>query len=64
MEQEKELSEAERMEVFRVLVSAQDSAMSVAESRQMVCRQFELSDQQVRQIEREGINASWPPLEA
>ena len=42
---------------------AQDTnEMSVSESRQHVAKQFELTDAQVRQIEDEGIEKEWPPL--
>ena len=36
--------------------------MSVSESRQHIGKQFELTDAQVRQIEDEGIEKEWPPL--
>ena len=42
------------MEVFRALVEAQDGELSVAQSRQMVSRRFDLSEKEVRTIEREG----------
>lgn len=56
------MSEARRMEIFRALVEAQDGAMSVTQSRQSISRQFELTEDEVRQIEREGLNKQWPPL--
>jgi hypothetical protein len=53
----------QRQEVFHTLVTTQDlGEMSVPESRQHVGKQFELTDAQVRQIEDEGIEKEWPPL--
>src|SRR5262245_53112305 len=57
-----DLPEPRRQEVFRLLVVAQDLQMSVAESREMVCGRFGLTEGQVRGIEREGFTARWPPL--
>jgi hypothetical protein len=56
------LSEAERKDVFRALVEAQDGRMSVAQSREEVARRFGISDQQLRRIEQEGVDGDWPPL--
>jgi hypothetical protein len=56
------LPEQSRKEVFQMLVEAQDRQMSVAESRQLVAGRFGLSEGQVRGIEREGLDAQWPPL--
>jgi hypothetical protein len=59
---DKDLSQGERMEIFLALVEGQDSGLAVAKSREAVATRFGLSDQQVRRIEREGIEAEWPPL--
>jgi hypothetical protein len=56
------LSQAERMGVFLALVEAQDREMTVAGSRQAVAERFGISEQQVRRIEREGLDGNWPPL--
>jgi len=61
--EELELPEERRKEVFAALVEAQDQAMSVSQSRQLVAQRFGLSDAQIRQIEREGMDQQWPPLE-
>jgi hypothetical protein len=61
-ETEQGLSEQRRQEIFLELVNAQDQDMSVPQSRKLVAERFEVSEQQVRQIEREGIDQSWPPL--
>jgi hypothetical protein len=59
---DKPLSEDQRKEVFLALVDAQDHDMSVQHSRQHVAARFGLSEQQVRHIEREGLDNGWPPL--
>jgi hypothetical protein len=57
--QEQVLSEAERKDIFRALVDAQDHAMTVPQSRRAVAERFGLSEGQVRQIEREGLDQGW-----
>jgi hypothetical protein len=59
---DKKLSQAERMEVFAALVAAQDGRMGVAQSREAVAERFGLAQEQVRRIEREGLEGTWPPL--
>jgi hypothetical protein len=56
------IPEERRREIFRALVEAQDRAVPVPESRTSVARHFGVSESQVRSIEREGIDANWPPL--
>jgi hypothetical protein len=56
------MPEDRRKEVFAALVEAQDQAMSVAQSRKLVAERFQLSEADVRQIEREGMDQQWPPL--
>ena len=58
-----QLPEPQRKEIFRALVDAQDQEMPVDVSRQVVAERFGLSEEQVRQIEREGLDNDWPPLE-
>ncbi len=55
------LSQEERMEIFLALVKAQDE-MPVVRSRKVVAERFGVSEQQLRQIEREGLEGNWPPL--
>jgi hypothetical protein len=43
-------------------VEAQDHEMSVAQSRKLIAEKFGVSDIQLRQIEREGLDKEWPPL--
>jgi len=58
-----ELSENRRKEIFFALVEAQDQRMDVAGSRRLIVERFGVSENQVRQIEREGMDNQWPPLE-
>lgn len=57
------LPEDRRMEIFLTLVDAQDHELDVPQSRRMIAERFGVSEEQVRQIEREGIERQWPPLE-
>jgi hypothetical protein len=57
-----ELPEPQRQEIFLALVDAQDHDMNVVESRQLIMKRFGLSEGQLRQIEREGMDNQWPPL--
>ena len=59
---EKTLSEERRREIFSALVEAQDQEITVAQSREEVAMRFGLSQSQLRQIEREGLDNKWPPL--
>jgi len=57
-----QMPEDRRKEVFTALVEAQDQAMSVAQSRKLIAEKFDLTEADVRQIEREGMDQQWPPL--
>jgi hypothetical protein len=57
-----DLSVERRKEIFLSLVSTQDKGVTVLQSRMLISQQFNVSDAQVRQIEREGIDNEWPPL--
>jgi hypothetical protein len=56
------LTQERRMEVFLALVEAQDGQMTVEQSRQAMANRFGISEDQVRKIEREGLDGNWPPL--
>ncbi len=56
------LTENECQTVFQALVEAQDGGMDAAASRRTIAEQFSISEGQVRLIERQGIDAGWPPL--
>jgi hypothetical protein len=59
----KRLTLQQRREIFHALVTTQDlGLMSVAQSRDHVCKQFDITDAQLRQIEEEGLDKEWPPL--
>ena len=59
---DKPLPEPRRKDSFLALVEAQDHGMSPAVSRKAVGERFGVSEGQVRQIEREGLDNDWPPL--
>jgi hypothetical protein len=56
------LTEERRKEIFLALVDAQDHEMSVSQSRKLMLERFSINDEQIRQIEREGLEQQWPPL--
>ena len=58
----KHLSEDERRAAFLALVEAQDAGKGVVLSRKEVAERFGITDREVRRIEQEGLDASWPPL--
>jgi predicted Zn-dependent protease with MMP-like domain len=57
------LSEALRKEIFAALVEAQDQEMRVAESRHEIARRYGISEDDLREIERQGLDNDWPPFE-
>jgi hypothetical protein len=58
-----EMSEPLRQKIFLALVSAQDQETDVAESRKLMAQRFGVSESQIRQIEREGLQNKRPPLD-
>ena len=56
------LAEDRRKEIFLAIVDAQDKQMDVPQSRKLVIQRFGVSENQVRLIEREGMDRQWPPL--
>jgi DNA-directed RNA polymerase sigma subunit (sigma70/sigma32) len=59
----KRLTTQQRQEIFHALVSTQDMGlMTVSQSLQHVMKQFDITEAQLRQIEDEGIDKEWPPL--
>jgi hypothetical protein len=54
--------EPQRKEIFQALVDAQDHEMTVAQSRKLIAEQFGISQNQLKDIEREGLEQQWPPL--
>jgi hypothetical protein len=53
-------AEAERREVFRSLY--EDPGRTAAEARAAAAERYELSLEEVRLIEWEGVGSGWPPL--
>jgi hypothetical protein len=56
------LSETIRREIFQALVDAQDQAVPVPQSRQLVAERFGVSISRVQEVERQGLANQWPPL--
>jgi len=54
--------EPRRKEIFQALVDAQDKEMGVAQSRKFIAEQFGVTENMIRDIEREGLEHEWPPL--
>jgi hypothetical protein len=59
---DKPLAESQRKEIFLALVDAQDHEMTVTQSRKHIAEHFGITEGQVREIEREGLENDWPPL--
>jgi hypothetical protein len=60
----KRLTVAQKKEIFRSLVQTQDQGdLSVPDSMKQVCELFHITEHQLRQIQDEGINKEWPPLD-
>lgn len=59
----KRLTTQQKQEIFSALVSAQDSgSMTVAQSHDHIMKQFGITDEQLRSLVDEGLEAQWPPL--
>jgi hypothetical protein len=56
------IPEDRRKEAFRALVEAQDRRLSVPDSRREVATRYEITEADVKAIEREGVEKGWPPL--
>jgi hypothetical protein len=56
------VTEDRRRAIFRAVVEAQDAGMSVEASRADTARRYEVTEAQVKAIEREGLEKGWPPL--
>ena len=51
-----------RQELFLRLVNEQDAGKNVERSRSLIGDAFGISEPEVRNIEREGLDKQWPPL--
>jgi hypothetical protein len=58
----KRLTLQQRKEIFHALVSTQDVVPNVRKSYEMVTEKFEITEDQLHQIEEEGLEKEWPPL--
>ena len=52
----------QRQTIFRAVVETQDGGMGVAPSRAEAARRFAVTEEQVKDIEKEGLANQWPPL--
>jgi hypothetical protein len=60
----KRLTVQQRREIFLALVRIQDEgSMTVGESLQHIQKEYAISESQLKQIEEEGIDKEWPPLD-
>jgi hypothetical protein len=59
----KRLSVDRRKEIFHALVTTQDVIPNVPRSRQIVTKKFGITEVQLKEIEDEGLEQQWPPLE-
>ena len=57
-------NEDRRRAIFAALVEAQGQSRSLHEAKQQVLAQFGVTWAIVEQIEREGMDKEWPPLDA
>ncbi len=58
----KRLPVEKRMEIFLNLVQTQDTMHNVRKSYEAVTESHEISEEQLKQIEQEGLDNEWPPL--
>jgi len=61
-EQSDEITVEQRQMIFKAVVEAQDGGQTVTESRAEAARRFSVTEDQVKEIEREGMDNQWPPL--
>ncbi len=59
----KRLTVQQRREIFQNLVDTQDSLpLNVRKSYEIVTERYSITESQLRQIENEGLEKQWPPL--
>lgn len=58
----KRLTLQQRRDIFKDLVATQDLGTAVRRSYEIVTERHEISDAQLKQIEEEGLEKEWPPL--
>ncbi|MCC6417415.1 MAG: hypothetical protein IT429_04120 [Gemmataceae bacterium] len=52
----------QRQEIFHELVITQDTVGNVRKSYEILTDKYQINDEQLRQIEDEGLDKEWPPL--
>lgn len=52
-----------RRAIFLALVAAQDEGLGVAASRDRIAGEYGVTTDDVREIEKEGLAAGWPPFD-
>jgi hypothetical protein len=50
-------------EIFRRIVQLQDEGVSVTESREQIANDLSMTVEQIKEIERKGLEEVWPPLD-
>jgi hypothetical protein len=58
----KRLTTQQRKEIFLDLVATQDRGNNKRKSYEEVTERFDISEDQLGQIEEEGLDNEWPPL--
>jgi DNA-directed RNA polymerase sigma subunit (sigma70/sigma32) len=58
----KRLTIPQKQEIFHSLVTTQDLVSNVRKSYEIVTEKFQISEEQLKQIEDEGLDKEWPPL--
>jgi len=58
----KRLTQQQKKEIFNELVKSQDEGLNVRKSYQLLTERFKINEAQLRQIEDEGLDKQWPPL--
>jgi hypothetical protein len=58
----KRLTIPQRKEIFQDLVATQDAGQNVRKSYEAITEKYEITENQLRQIEDEGVEKEWPPL--
>lgn len=58
----KRLNTQQRKEIFLNLVETQDLVHNVRKSYDVVTERYDISEEQLREIEEEGLDNEWPPL--
>ncbi|MSU77726.1 MAG: hypothetical protein EXS16_06485 [Gemmataceae bacterium] len=58
----KRLSTEEKKEIFSHLVATQDEVHNVRKSYELVTDHFDISEEQLKAVQEEGLEHEWPPL--